>query len=229
MKRVYLKIAAFSLGLVLITGCDAIKNANSTQKGTAVGASSGALIGGIIGNNVGDGNNSVVGAIIGAAVGGAVGNRIGNKMDRQAEAITEAVPGAEVTRIGEGINVTFDENSGVQFEINKADLTSQGKATLDKMSEVFVEYDDTNILVEGHTDSSGRDEYNMTLSQKRAETVTNYLVSKGVSKDRLTTKWYGETQPKYDNATEEGRVKNRRVELGIVASEEMIEDAKEGN
>lgn len=229
MKRVYLKIAAFSLGLVLITGCDAIKNANSTQKGTAVGASSGALIGGIIGNNVGDGNNSVVGAIIGAAVGGAVGNRIGNKMDRQAEAITEAVPGAEVTRIGEGINVTFDENSGVQFEINKADLTSQGKATLDKMSEVFVEYDDTNILVEGHTDSSGRDEYNMTLSQKRAETVTNYLVSKGVSKGRLTTKWYGETQPKYDNATEEGRVKNRRVELGIVASEEMIEDAKEGN
>lgn len=229
MKRVYLKIAALSLGLILITGCDAIKNANSTQKGTAVGASSGALIGGIIGNNVGDGNNSVVGAIIGAAVGGAVGNRIGNKMDRQAEAITEAVPGAEVTRIGEGINVTFDENSGVQFEINKADLTSQGKATLDKMSEVFVEYDDTNILVEGHTDSSGRDEYNMTLSQKRAETVTNYLVSKGVSKDRLTTKWYGETQPKYDNATEEGRVKNRRVELGIVASEEMIEDAKEGN
>lgn len=229
MKKVLKKIALLSLGLVLITGCDAIQNSNSTQKGTAIGASSGAVIGGIIGNNIGDKNNSVIGAIIGAAIGGAVGNRIGNKMDRQAEAIEAAVPGAEVTRIGEGINVTFDENSGVQFQINKAELTSEGKATLDKMAEVFVEYDDTNILVEGHTDSSGRDDYNMTLSQKRAQTVSDYLISHGVASSRLKTKWYGETQPKYDNATEEGRVKNRRVELGIVASEEMIEEAKEGN
>ncbi|WP_224490435.1 OmpA family protein [Robertkochia flava] len=229
MKKICQNFVALSLMLTLVTGCDAIKNSNSTQRGTAVGASSGALIGGIIGNNVGDGNNSVVGAIIGAAVGGAVGNRIGNKMDRQAEAISEAVPGAEVTRIGEGINVTFDENSGVQFQINKAELTPEGKSTLDKMAEVFVEYDDTNILVEGHTDSSGKDDYNMTLSKKRAETVTNYLIGKGVDSSRLATKWYGETQPKYDNNTEEGRVKNRRVELGIVASEEMIEEAKQGN
>ncbi|TRZ45442.1 hypothetical protein DMZ48_05840 [Robertkochia solimangrovi] len=210
----------------MFTGCEAIKNSNNTQKGTAIGASSGAVIGGIIGNNVGDKNNSVLGAIIGAAVGGAVGNRIGNKMDRQAEAISEAVPGAEVQRIGEGINVTFDENSGVQFKINSADLTTEGKGTLDKMAEVFREYDDTNILVEGHTDSSGAAEYNMSLSQKRAQSVSNYLQSKGVASSRLTTKWYGETQPKYDNGTEEGRIKNRRVELGIVASQEMINEAK---
>lgn len=229
MKRIYQKIAILSLGLMLITGCDAIQNANSTQKGTAIGASSGAVLGGIIGNNIGDGNNSVIGAIIGAAVGGAVGNRIGNKMDRQAEAIEASVPGAEVTRIGEGINVTFDQNSGVQFEINKAELTPEGKSTLDKMAEVFVEYDDTNILVEGHTDSSGKDDYNMTLSKQRAETVTAYLISKGVAVNRLKTMWYGETQPKYDNATEEGRIKNRRVELGIVASQEMIQEAKDGN
>ncbi|THD67897.1 OmpA family protein [Robertkochia marina] len=229
MKTSVVTVFAFSLILLLGTGCEAIKNSNNTQRGTAVGASSGAVIGGIIGNNVGDGNNSVVGAIIGAAVGGAVGNRIGNNMDRQAEAISEAVPGAEVTRIGEGINVTFDENSGVQFELNKAELTPQGQSTLDKMAEVFVEYDDTNILVEGHTDSSGKEDYNMALSKRRAESVTQYLVSKGVAKERLTTKWYGETQPKYDNNTEEGRVKNRRVELGIVASEEMIEEAKQGN
>lgn len=229
MKKLIHKVLPFCLAIPLFMGCDAIQNSNNTQRGTAVGASSGALIGGIIGNNVGDGNNSVIGAIVGAAVGGAVGNRIGNKMDRQAEAISEAVPGAEVTRIGEGINVTFDENSGVQFELNKSELTTQGKATLDKMAEVFVEYDDTNILVEGHTDSSGKDDYNMSLSKKRAESVTKYLTEKGVAPNRLTTKWYGETQPKYDNNTEEGRVKNRRVELGIVASEEMIEEAKEGN
>lgn len=229
MKKIFKTFWLLPMVLLMVSGCNALQNANSTQKGTAVGASSGAVIGGIIGNNVGDGNNSVVGAIIGAAVGGAVGNRIGNKMDRQAEAITEAVPGAEVTRIGEGINVTFDENSGVQFELNKSELTPQGKETLDKMAEVFVEYDDTNILVEGHTDSSGKDDYNMALSKRRAESVTAYLKSKGVSAERLTTKWYGETQPKYDNATADGRVKNRRVELGIVASEEMIEDAKDGN
>lgn len=229
MKNVYQKIAVLTLGFLLITGCDAIQNANSKQKGTAIGASSGAVLGGIIGNNVGNGNNSVIGAIIGAAVGGAVGNRIGNKMDRQAEAIESSVPGAEVTRIGEGINVTFDQNSGVQFELNSAELTAEGESTLSKMVEIFREYDDTNILIEGHTDSSGKDEYNMSLSKKRAESVTSYLTAKGVSPSRLTTKWYGETQPKFDNTTDDGRAKNRRVEIGIVASEEMIQEAKQGN
>ncbi len=210
----------------MLVSCEAIQNSNNKQRGTAIGAGSGAAIGGIIGNNVGDGNNSVLGAIIGAAVGGAVGNRIGNKMDRNAEAIEEAIPGAEVTRIGEGINVTFDENSGVKFQLNSADISAEGQETLRKMAEVFVEYDDTNILIEGHTDSSGADSYNLSLSEKRAKSVASFLQANGVSSSRMTTKWYGETQPKFDNNTEEGRVKNRRVELGIVASDEMIQDAK---
>ncbi|MCF8714394.1 OmpA family protein [Joostella atrarenae] len=226
MKRIILKSSIVLTSLLMLVSCEAIQNSNNKQRGTAIGAGSGAAIGGIIGNNVGDGNNSVLGAIIGAAVGGAVGNRIGNKMDRNAEAIEEAIPGAEVTRIGEGINVTFDENSGVKFQLNSADISAEGQETLRKMAEVFVEYDDTNILIEGHTDSSGADSYNLSLSEKRAKSVASFLQANGVSSSRMTTKWYGETQPKFDNNTEEGRVKNRRVELGIVASDEMIQDAK---
>lgn len=227
-KNIKKLVVAF-LSVILLTGCSAIQNANNTQKGTAIGAASGAVIGGIIGNNVGNKKNSVLGAIIGAAVGGAVGNRIGNRMDRNAEAIKTAIPGAEVQRIGEGINVTFDENSGVTFKLNSAELSEVGQTTLSKMAEVFVEYNETNILVEGHTDSSGSDEYNMALSEKRAKTVSDFLMSHNVASSRITTKWYGESQPKYDNSTEEGRSKNRRVELGIVASQEMINEARAGN
>ncbi|SFT02172.1 Outer membrane protein OmpA [Zhouia amylolytica] len=225
MKSILRKSSLVIIAASLMMSCSAIQNANNEQKGTAIGAASGAAIGGVIGNNVGDGN-SVLGAIIGAAVGGAVGNRIGNKMDRQAEEIKAAVPGAEVTRVGEGINVTFDENSGVKFGFDSDQIQSEGQETLQKMAEVFKEYDDTNILVEGHTDSSGADSYNMSLSKKRANSVVNYLVAQGVDRSRFTVKWYGETQPKYDNATAEGRSKNRRVELGIVASQEMINEAK---
>ncbi|WP_417362739.1 OmpA family protein [Galbibacter sp.] len=226
MKRTVYKGSLIFASVLLMFSCEAIKNSNSSQRGTAIGAGSGAVIGGVIGNNVGDGNNTVLGAIIGAAVGGVVGNRIGNKMDRNAEAIEEAVPGAEVTRIGEGINVTFDENSGVKFKINSAEISPEGKATLTKMAEVFREYEDTNVLIEGHTDTSGADDYNYSLSEKRAKSVRDFLSVNGVSTSRMTTKWYGETQPKYDNATADGRIKNRRVELGIVANQEMIQDAK---
>lgn len=226
MKRTVYKGSLIFASVLLMFSCEAIKNSNKTQRGTAIGAGSGAVIGGVIGNNVGDGNNTVLGAIIGAAVGGVVGNRIGNKMDRNAEAIEEAVPGAEVTRIGEGINVTFDENSGVKFKINSAEISAEGRQTLTKMAEVFREYEDTNVLIEGHTDTSGSDDYNYALSEKRAKSVRDFLSANGVSGSRMTTKWYGETQPKYDNTTAEGRVKNRRVELGIVANKEMIQEAK---
>lgn len=225
MKSLIRKTSLTVVSVSLLLSCSAIQNANSEQKGTAIGAASGAAIGGVIGNNVGKGN-TVLGAIIGAAVGGAVGNRIGHKMDRQAEEIKAAVPGAEVTRVGEGINVTFDENSGVKFAFDSDAITAEGKTTLSKMAEVFREYDDTNILVEGHTDSSGADSYNLGLSKRRASSVVSYLVSQGINRSRFTTKWYGEAQPKYDNSTADGRSKNRRVELGIVANQQMIEEAK---
>lgn len=209
----------------LLFGCDATRNASNKQKGAVIGATSGAVLGGVVGNQVGDGNTAL-GAIIGGVVGGAAGAYIGDRMDKQAQRIEEEIPGAEVERVGEGINVTFDETSGVYFATNKYNIEGQSREALDKLAGIFKEYPNTNILVEGHTDSTGSDAYNLTLSKNRAQAVTNFLVNEGISSGRIETKWYGESQPKYDNSTVEGRAKNRRVELAIVANEELIEEAK---
>ncbi len=229
MKTYSKTIIAIFFSASLFFGCDATRNANNKQKGAVIGASSGAVIGGVIGNNVGNKNNTALGAIIGAVVGGVAGGYIGDRMDRQAEKIEQEIPGAEVTRVGEGINVVFDESSGVYFDTNKYNINTKSATTLDKLAGIFKEYPDTNILVEGHTDNTGADDYNMTLSKQRAQSVTSYLSGKGVSSGRFTTNWYGENQPKYDNNTVEGRAKNRRVELAIVASEELKKEAMENS
>ncbi|MDC6405616.1 MULTISPECIES: OmpA family protein [Maribacter] len=225
MKSRLLKNTSYVLALAMVMSCSTVKNANKTQKGAAIGAAGGAVIGGVIGNNVGSGNNTALGAILGAAIGGAAGGYIGNRMDRQAERIEEEIPGAEVKRVGEGINVTFNEEAGVYFDTNKSDVKGTSAATLDKLAGIFKEYPKSNILVEGHTDSAGSDEYNMKLSEQRATSVTSYLVAKGIDPSRFTTKWYGENQPVGDNNTVEGKAQNRRVELAIVASEELKEEA----
>lgn len=224
MKRFITKSTLLFILFGLMIGCSAIKNANNTQKGGAIGAAGGAVIGGVIGNNVGKGNTAL-GAIIGAVVGGAAGGYIGNRMDRQAERIEEEIPGAEVVRVGEGINVTFNEEAGVYFDTNKSNVKGTSATTLDKLAAIFNEYPNSNILIEGHTDSAGSDEYNFSLSQQRAESVTNYLIEKGLSSNRFSTKWYGEEQPKASNETAEGKAKNRRVELAIVASNELKQEA----
>jgi outer membrane protein OmpA-like peptidoglycan-associated protein len=146
-------------------------------------------------------------------------------MDRQAERIEDEVPGAEVTRVGEGINVTFDEESGVYFDLNKSDIKGPSAVTLERLAGIFKEYPKSNILIEGHTDSSGADDYNLNLSRQRAQAVTDYLIAQGIDAGRFTTKWYGEAQPRFDNSTPDGRTKNRRVELGIVASEALKQEA----
>lgn len=227
MKRYILKSVYTLMAISLVLGCKTVKNANNTQKGAVIGATGGAVIGGVVGNNVGKGNNTAIGAIIGAVVGGAAGGYIGNRMDRQAERIEEEIPGAEVTRVGEGINVTFNEDAGVYFDTNKSAVKGTSATTLDKLAGIFQEYPKTFVLVEGHTDSAGPDDYNMNLSQQRAESVTKYLVAKGISAGRFTTKWYGESQPKADNATVEGKAKNRRVELAIMANDELKQEAKQ--
>jgi len=228
MKRYQNKLSALVLAIVLVfISCDATKNVNNTQKGGAVGAAGGAVIGGVIGNNTGDGDNSVLGAIIGGVVGGAAGAYIGNRMDKQAKEIEQEIPGAEVSRVGEGINVTFNENSGVYFATNQSDISGESEISLLKLITIFQKYPKTNIIVEGHTDSSGSDAYNMELSRNRAQSVTNYLSRNGISASRIETNWFGEDQPKHDNSTAEGRSKNRRVELAIVANEELKEEAKE--
>jgi len=205
---------------VLLTNC---KSANNTQKGTAIGAAAGATAGALIG---GGGKSSVWGALIGAAVGGGAGYAIGHHMDKQAKEIKQAVPDAQVQRVGEGINMTF--NSGLLFQINSSALSEAAKTNLEKVAGVFVKYPETNILIEGHTDDTGTPEYNMELSKKRAYSVSDYLVSKGVSSSRLNVKWYGESQPKVPNTSDANRAQNRRVEVAIMANDQMKQDAKEG-
>ena len=218
MTKVFKNITLFLVAGLLFVGCEAINNSNKTQRGAVIGAAGGAILGAILGNNVGSGGNSELGAVIGTAVGGAAGAVIGNQMDRQAKKIEEEIPGAEVKRVDDGIVVTF--------AFNKADLTDEAKTLLSKMVNVLKEYPDTNVIVAGHTDSKGKAAYNMGLSERRAKAVTNFFTSNGLSASRFTTKWFGATQPAYDNATEEGRAKNRRVNIAIIPNEKMKEDAK---
>ena len=230
MKTYLKKISLAVLTVFLVAGlssCEATKNANNAQKGAVIGTAGGAILGAIIGNNAGKGGKGEIGAVIGGVVGGTAGVLIGNKMDKQAQKIEEEIPGAKVERIEDGILVTFDENSGVQFATNMFNITSSSEVMLTKLANILKEYPDTNVLVVGHTDSSGPADYNMTLSEKRAYAVTNYFVqSKGLSSTRFTTTWFGEDQPIADNSTVEGRAKNRRVNVAIVPNEKMKEDAK---
>ncbi|WP_339647772.1 OmpA family protein [uncultured Salegentibacter sp.] len=225
MKTTINRMFAILFAATLLFSCEATKNANNKQKGAVIGSAGGAVIGGVVGNNTGDGNTAL-GAIIGGVVGGAAGAIIGNRMDEQAKEIEQEIPGAEVERVGEGINVTFDESSGVYFDTEKYNINAKSQQTLNKLADIFKEYPDSNILVEGHTDDTGSETYNLTLSKNRAQAVTNYLTNQGLSSGRFETKWYGESQPKYDNETAEGRAKNRRVELAIVANEELKEEAR---
>ncbi|WP_291120053.1 OmpA family protein [Flavobacterium sp. UBA6135] len=209
----------------LSTGCEAAKNTNRTQRGAGIGAVAGAVIGGVLGNNLGKGGNTAVGAVIGGVVGGAVGGSIGNKMDKQAREIEQALPGAEVNRVGEGVVLVLGENS-VNFETNKSVLTNVAKANLDKVVPVFQSYPDTDIVIYGYTDSTGRLEFNQKLSEDRAASVRSYLVSKGLATSRFQTKGMGPNDPIATNETVEGRSKNRRVEFTITANEKMIKDTE---
>ncbi|MCA0931846.1 OmpA family protein [Lutimonas saemankumensis] len=216
-----IKIYGLSLAVILSLNmsCTAIQNSNKTQRGAGIGVAAGALVGGLIGGNIG-------GALIGAAIGGAAGAVIGKQMDKQADKIEEAVPGAEVKRVGEGIQIIFDDKSGVNFAFDSADLTPEAKKNLDAVAEIFIEFPDTELMIEGHTDSVGDENYNMKLSQRRANSVVAYLKAKGVAANRFKVEAFGETRPRFENDTKENQAKNRRVEIGVAANEQMIEDAK---
>ncbi|NRA94405.1 MAG: OmpA family protein [Psychroserpens sp.] len=218
MKKIFRTTLVMTITLCLLN-CNAIKNANKTQKGAGIGVAAGAIAGGLIGGDL-------KGALIGAAIGGVSGGVIGNVMDKQARKIEEAIPGADVERVGEGIHVIFDENSGVNFATNKSDLTAASQINLDKVAKVLTEFPDTNITIQGHTDNTGDDTYNLNLSRKRAESVAAYLETKGVLSSRFNIEALGESAPRYDNNTSEGRAKNRRVEMAISANQDMIQDAQ---
>lgn len=209
----------FFVAGTLLVGC----NATRTQKGGAIGAGGGAVIGGVIGNRSG---NTAVGAIIGAAVGGATGALIGRRMDKQAEELSNDLKGAKVERIGEGIKITFD--SGLMFDLNKSNLSAATETNLVQLASTLKKYNDTNILIEGHTDASGTDKYNQELSEKRAASVKSFLLAQSIDSQRMTAIGYGEDQPIASNKTENGSQQNRRVEVAIFANEKMKKAAEKG-
>ena len=212
--KISLIAAAFS---ILISGCNSF---TKTQKGAAIGAGGGGLLGAFIGKAAG---NTALGAIIGGAVGGTAGALIGHKMDKQAAEIKQTVPGATVTREGEGIIVKFD--SGILFDIDRTDVKPVAQTNLKKLAMSLQNNPQTNILVVGHTDSTGTASHNMDLSVRRAGAVKSYLITSGVAGFRLSTQGKGETEPIADNRTADGRSQNRRVEIVIVANDQMKQQA----
>jgi len=194
---------------------------NRTQKGAVIGAAGGGAVGAVIGKAAG---NTAMGAIIGAAVGGATGAIIGRKMDKQAEEMKKVLGDAEVRREGEGIVILFKEK--VLFGYDHSDLTTSAETNLNKLVNVLQKYPDTDIQVIGHTDSKGTDEYNQSLSERRANSVSAYLRNQGVNSARLSTKGMGESDPVASNEADEGRSLNRRVEFVITANDKMKADAK---
>lgn len=199
------------------------KGMNKTTKGGIIGAGSGAVIGGIIGNKMG---NTAAGAIIGAAVGGATGAVIGRRMDKQAEELEKSMENANVERVGEAIRINFD--SGILFAVNSADLSATAKQDIAKLAQTLKNYEGTNVIIEGHTDNTGSYELNQKLSERRAAAVATYARSLGVEGSRLQAKGYSYDQPIADNTTAAGRQQNRRVEIIIVANEEMKKAAESG-
>ncbi|GHA74001.1 membrane protein [Pontibacter akesuensis] len=196
---------------------------NKTTKGGLIGAGGGAVIGGLIGNRLG---NTAAGAIVGAAVGGATGAVIGRRMDKQAEELEKSMENANVERVGEAIRVNFD--SGILFQVNSAELSAAAKQDIQKLAKTLQDYQGTNVIIEGHTDNTGSYDLNQKLSERRAEAVAAYARSLGVDGSRLQAKGYSYDQPIADNTTAEGRQKNRRVEVIIVANEELKEAAEKG-
>ena len=220
MKNMKLLFTCFIAGSIfLFAGC---KSMNKSQKGAVIGAAGGGAAGAVIGNVAG---NTALGAIIGATVGGVTGAVIGRQMDKQAEEIKKKNPDAKVERVGEGIVVEF--NDQILFGFDQSSLSSAAMTNLDKVVDVLKKYPDTDIEVQGHTDSKGAVRYNQDLSERRATSVSNYLLQQSVVSSRLTTKGFGENTPKYSNENVEGQTQNRRVEFLITANEKMKADARE--
>lgn len=205
--------------MLIFSGC----KTSRAFKGGAIGTGTGAVIGGVVGKTAG---NTALGAVIGAAVGGAAGAVIGRQMDKQAEEIKNNVPNAEVIHKPgeEGIIINF--KSGVLFGFNQTDLTPSSVKSIEELAQILNKYPDTDVLIEGHTDDKGSDEYNMSLSEKRATAVSDYLRNKNIAGNRLKTVGYGEKQPVATNDTDEGRSQNRRVTFVITANEKMKEEAR---
>lgn len=205
-------VAALSL---LTAGC--VTDPNTGEKKisrTAIGGVGGVVVGGLLGGLIG----GKTGRIVGAGIGGVAGAAVGYTMDKQIKELKEqtAGSGVDVTETDNGQAILVNLPDGVTFDVGSSTLKPEFRATLDKVAESLIQYPNSLIDVYGHTDSTGSDAFNQTLSENRARTVMNYLITKGVPAARIRSQGFGETMPIADNGTPEGRSKNRRVEIKIV-------------
>jgi outer membrane protein OmpA-like peptidoglycan-associated protein len=212
MTRTFVFIPVLA-SLVASSGCASL---NKKERGAIIGGATGAAVGGIVGRANG---STAKGAIIGAAVGGAAGAVIGHQMDQQAKEIQQNIPGAVVERVGEGLQVTFE--SGLLFDYDSDVLRDAARKNLATLAASLEKYPNTDLMIVGHTDATGPDAYNMSLSERRAAAASNYLASEGVARTRLRSTGRGESEPVAPNDTEADRQKNRRVEVAIYANEQF--------
>lgn len=218
MKRI---LASFVIGGLILAAANCASMSRA-QKGAVIGGAGGAVVGAAIGKAAG---NTFLGAILGAAVGGVAGAYIGSYMDKQAAEMRRDIEGAKVERMGEAIKITFD--SGILFDVDKADVRPASRDNLAKLAKILNKYPDTNILIEGHTDSTGAGDYNLRLSRDRAGSVAFYMATLEVGSSRFTTMGYGKTQPIATNDTPEGRQQNRRVDIAVMANDKLKKAAME--
>ena len=216
MKTSRVLVSGFAvLSLLSVSACVTDPNTGErkvsrTAIGGVGGAVAGALLGGLIGGKTG--------RIVGAGIGGVAGGVVGYQMDKQIKELKEqtAGSGVDVTETDNGSAILVNLPDGVTFDVGSYSLRPEFRATLDKVAESLVQYPNSLIDVYGHTDSTGSDAFNQTLSENRARTVLNYLVSRGVPAARIRSQGFGETMPIASNDTADGRQKNRRVEIKIV-------------
>ena len=212
--------------VLLLSGCVTDPNTGEQKVSrTAIGGGAGALAGLILGGLIGGGT----GRIVGAGIGGVAGAAIGYTKDKQIRELREqtAGSGVDITPTDNGQAILVNLPEGVTFDVASTALQPGFRPTLDRISQNLNQYPNSLIDVYGHTDSTGSDQYNQALSEGRARTVANYLTTQGVSAARIRSQGFGETLPVADNATEDGRRRNRRVEIKIVPiSQEQVQAAR---
>ena len=212
------KVAILCLALVL-GGCMSTdpytgeQKASSTAKGAGIGAVTGALVGMAVSSK----SDREKGALIGAASGAAIGGGVGFRMDKQEAALRAKLEGTGVRVIREGNNIRLVMPGHLTFEVDRHDVRSQFYGTLESVALVLKEFTKTNIRIGGHTDSTGSDSYNQTLSERRASSVGQFLIAQGVMAGRVSTSGYGKRYPIASNDNAAGRQANRRVELELVS------------
>ena len=214
IKKLSLIISMLLAVALVLSGC---KNWSKTATGATIGTGTGAAAGAVIGKTLG---NTAAGAIAGAVVGGTAGAIIGSNMDKKAKEMEEEMDGVMVQRIEEGIAVSFD--SGILFDFDSSTLRPEGNNNLEKLVRIINRDDDTTLMIVGHTDSRGDEDYNMRLSERRAQSARTYMISQGLSSSKIQIAGRGELEPISENETDEGRQKNRRVEVAIFASSEYV-------